>query len=541
MGTHRLDADVPERHARTAPRPTAPLTVPDVRVPPTGLSANGQEQVSAVQHAAGNRTTTAWLASVQRNKDGKDGKGGKGGKDDAEDSRLDKLVQAVKDSRIADLSEKEIQLGLDLWYSKRTGGADNIDLKKRRDIAGGTSVGGGGGAYVRGAVGHTENVNSVGMTYEQYHALMELGAYVGVSASAKAKAYARLGESAHVIMTAGVDAFAGAVARARGDVSVTMVGDRLAGVDASGSAKAMAGATVTVDISSQIAAKPGSALQGVGLQTDISGTAMAGAEATAEGEFAIDPLRGTVAVSGKASAFAGAKVTGTIKDSALLYNRKFLTLTVTGEASAGAGGEVKGGFSVRGGKVNISALAGGALGVGFGAGTEVEADLKPLGVLFWRMGSKALWNARARSDSAGVVRRITGYKQELATKVVPELERYREMKLELLRLNRAADFVKIEKLQAIIDREFPRTQLSLVDKKLVSDIDREIEAMIVTVFSDVDGSGRPSVEVKVEKGKIKLLQFTPRNIVSQLGGGIEGRHAHGTDAEKLNLMSDVGK
>lgn len=72
-------------------------------------------------------------------------------------------------------------------------------------------------------------------------------------------------------------------------------------------------------------ANAGSAAQGVGVHLGAGGEAMAGAEASADGELAIDPVRGAVAISGKASAFAGVKASGHFKGGTTPYNRKFLS------------------------------------------------------------------------------------------------------------------------------------------------------------------------------------------------------------------------
>ncbi|WP_159618036.1 DUF4157 domain-containing protein [Ruania rhizosphaerae] len=460
--------------------------------------------------------------------------------DDPAIGKLDALIKKVKDSQVLEMGEDELQAGLDLWHSRRAAGEKSTDNTLSTGVASG---GMGGGAYTRGAVSASDNINAVGMTYKQYQALMELGTFLGVHGQLEGSAYAKLGENAHVLLSGRISGFAGLLARARGQASVTMVGGRPVGVDASGSAKALAGVTVKADISGDIAANSGTAAQGVGLTLGASGEAMAGADASAEGEFAIDPLRGAVAISGKASAHAGVKASGQIEGGTLLYNRKFLSFKAKGEASAGAGGTVEGGFSMRGGKLTFKVFAGGAAGLGAGGGGEVAADLKPLGVLIWRMASKALWRARAKTDPDGVRDKIINYQDVLERDAEPELIKYRDMKVEQLRMNRATDYVKIEKAQAIIDRAFPRSQLTKMapDDAHVSAVDRFLETMIEDVFKNVDGPGRPSVEVKVSKGKIKTLLFTPRTIASQLGGAIEGKHAHGSDAAKLNPMSDVGK
>ncbi|SEE65948.1 DUF4157 domain-containing protein [Ruania alba] len=483
------------------------------------------------------------LGRTRRRKDQDEDSGGdaqQANADGADLSRLDRLIAWVKRSGVLEKDEGELQAGIDMWGSRLAQGESSTENTL---VTGAASVGGGGGAYARGAVSSSENINAVGITYEQYQALMELGTFLGVNGRLEGQAYAKLGEHAHVLLSGRIQGFAGAMARARGQASVTMVGGRPVGVDATGSASAFAGAKVKADISGEIAANAGTAAQGMGVHLGAGGEAMAGAEASADGEFAIDPVRGVVAISGKASAFAGAKATGHIEGKTTLYGRKLLGFRAKGEASAGAGGTVEGGFSMRGGNLTFEVFAGGSAGLGAGGGGEVVADLKPLGVLIWRMASKALWQARAKSDPDGVRDKIMNYEDVLTRNVEPELETYRDMKLEQLRMNRATDYVKIEKVQAIIDRAFPRSKLTSMapDDAHVSKVDRFLESMIEDTFKDVDGSGRPDVEVTVSKGKIKTLLFTPRTIASQLGGAIEGKHAHGTDAGKLNPMSEVGK
>jgi hypothetical protein len=112
------------------------------------------------------------------------------------------------------------------------------------------------------------------------------------------------------------------------------------------------------------------------------------------------------------------------------------------------------------------------------------------------------------------------------------------MKLTQLRMNKASEYVKMEKIQAIIDMNWPRPLV----KKKSQPVDTYIENMLKKVFGDdvpydvydaktkKDVSKTVVVDARVDKGKIKVLQFVPRDIASILGGTVSGRHGRGENA-----------
>lgn len=108
-------------------------------------------------------------------------------------------------------------------------------------------------------------------------------------------------------------------------------------------------------------------------------------------------------------------------------------------------------------------------------------------------------------------------------------------------MNDATNYVKIEKVQAILDWNWPRAIMSKYAKPHIANIDAAIVRLLKQVFEAVDPNLPVTIDVEVRKGRIKSLQTTPRELHVLLGGGIEGRHAHGRHAAKSNLLSDVGK
>lgn len=102
--------------------------------------------------------------------------------DDAAIGTLDRLIETVKSSGVLNLGEDELQAGLDMWHSRRFSGEKSTENTLSTGVASG---GGGGGASTRGAVSSSENINAVGMTYQQYQALMEVSAFLGCTASCR--------------------------------------------------------------------------------------------------------------------------------------------------------------------------------------------------------------------------------------------------------------------------------------------------------------------------------------------------------------------
>jgi hypothetical protein len=535
--------------------------VPRQRGPGPATSGGSAGRLLQLQALAGNRATRSLVngtasgaisppapavVTVQRGK-----KRGKKG----DDAKVNALVKLLESSKVASLTEEEVQVGLDLWLSGRAGNVHDVDVTKHKaQKAGEVSGGVGGGAYARGAVAATRRLDyPLGLTPTQYQALAELGAFVGVEGKAAGQVHAKIGP-AYLKVLASAKVFAGAVARAGAKGHVTFV-DGIAfpvGFGAEGSASASVGVRASAEGEFTGGFLPHT-LAGIGVAIHADVSAFSGAEVSIAGKGQLDLLRGRIVLSGEFSPFVGAKVEGSIGGSAMLYGRKAFKIKGKGLAATGAGGEAKFEFSAIGGKLTLKFTALGALGAGLGAGADLESDFKPLAVFIWRQAAKAKWAAQATDPD--VRRKVTGYQQALDADVRPQLVGYRDLKIAQLRVNDATNYVKIEKVQAILDWHWPRTemrQLARGSHVLVHNIDRAIETMIKRVFEEVPGFGPGDdlavvVDVVVSKGQIKSLQTTPRELHVLLGGGIEGKHAHGADAEgaakasKANLTSDVGK
>lgn len=150
---------------------------------------------------------------------------------------------------------------------------------------------------------------------------------------------------------------------------------------AAASAAAFAGARVVVGAGGEIR------IVGVGVRVDGKGQAWAGAQGSAE--VSVTPTGVKAEVEGFAGASAGVSGTASVAG-----------IGVSGEADAYAGVGGKAGFGVGmtdEGDIVFSANAGGALGVGAGAGIEVSIDTDQ----FLKDGEKFLATAGQLAEGAG--------------------------------------------------------------------------------------------------------------------------------------------
>lgn len=189
------------------------------------------------------------------------------------------------------------------------------------------------------------------------------------------------------------EAVAGAGAEAEGELQLGLNNVL------SGSASAWAGAKASGSVEGFLS------ILGWQFGLELNGEAFAGAEVTAEGklglglfdygqgskqeedEDGISQLKTTddfelsapmAVIEGKASAFAGAKVSAQLLQKLRYKGRPVFKMGGGVEASAGVGAEVGGSIGVDAGVFKTSVLASGALGVGLGGEFMVELDMKAL-------------------------------------------------------------------------------------------------------------------------------------------------------------------
>ncbi len=472
-------------------------------------------------------------------------RGESGGGDSA--STIQAIKTLLADSAFINKSEKEIQAGFDLWFGNRKGDAADVDVTKKKQAAG--EVYGGFGAAVTGRAAHGSAVHEIpfGLTVEQYHALAQASAIIGVRGDAKGQLRAKLGTKAYTGLKGAVSGFAGAKASAQASGKISMVKGSWypVGAELSGSASAFAGAQSNGSATFTLAMNPAE-WAGIGADIGVAYDAKAGAWADAAGEFVIDPLRGVV-LSGSASAFAGVSAEVEVSGSAKLYGRKAFTVSTSVSGSAGVGGKASGGFSLTGGRLTLKGNAEAAMGPGMGGGFGLEADFKPMAVMIYREIAKASWKALARTD--GGVSKKTANDFDLAKDALdknarPRLVKYRDWKLSQLGANLSSEYVKMENVQLIIDENWPRA-LVKGDGKDVDRIDKYIQDMLEEIFgSDVpyevyDSSSKSNIkstvgaQAKVVRGVVKVLQWTPRDIASILAGTVAGKHNKGGNANAL--------
>lgn len=276
---------------------------------------------------------------------------------------------------------------------------------------------------------------------EQYAVLVDAGLIVGGSLQLSGELEAKYGKLT-AKLGANLTLFGGVVAQVSGRAQIGSDGLVL-----EGSAKAFAGARgkATVEGSFDVGA--------LGLGGEVEAEGKAGAWAEAEGELSFS--KESIAVEGNVKAFAGVEgeVSGT--GTARLYGREAFKVTggVTGQL--GAGGEVGGGFKIRGGKVELHVNAKGAVGVGGGGDVDMTADLKPIAVWAWRQCDKAKW--AFRTDGKG--KEILDNPSQIVDPLAKKIAKYSQSKIDALHLNKAENFVKIEKLQAYVGEVMPRKQV----------------------------------------------------------------------------------
>jgi LysM repeat protein len=110
-------------------------------------------------------------------------------------------------------------------------------------------------------------------------------------------------------------------------------------------------------------------------QTDVSGKAFVGAEASGNVTVNIDPRKGDVKVGAGVDAFAGAKASATVKQTVGVAGHDVGSVGATGEVYAGVGVKAKAEAGFEDGKFKATVELGAALGVGAGVKLNVDVDV----------------------------------------------------------------------------------------------------------------------------------------------------------------------
>jgi len=267
-------------------------------------------------------------------------------------------------------------------------------------------------------------------------------------------------------MEAKLSGFAGVLAEAKGKININ--GFSMA---AEGKVYAMAGAKAEGEVT--MALKAGQ----LGFDGKAEFEGLAGAEAGAEGKVAIG-LDG-ITVSGKAEAFAGAKIKGGASASVTYQGKILVKISGELEASAGVGGTIEGEFSIKGGKLVISGKLAGTLGLGAGAAASVTIDFKAIADIIGEkiktaLVESALDNRSISDDDRKKAEDVTPEQQkqietELYNAVFNHLLAYGKKKEKLftstnfLGKRKADHLVKRENVQEIIDNKI-RKNADLAEK-----------------------------------------------------------------------------
>ena len=313
-----------------------------------------------------------------------------------------------------------------------------------------------------------------------YAVLAEAGLVAGASIKLEGELKRKFGPIAAKAKGA-FSAFGGAMVKAFGSIEVG-----LRGIALEGSLKALAGATSTQSASVEFS------VGDYGVGVDAEASEMAGAEFNAEGTLALKKTE--IALGGQFSAFAGAKVEGSVKTSGKLYGREAMSLKMTASASAGVGTSGAGEFSIKRGVLRVK--LGGALALGLGAGgkSELATDFKPIAVWIIRRAYRSYW-AGQKAEAQSVLANPDSVKQDL----IDDLEKYGAFKRQQLSLGKADNYVKVEKIQQYVNKHVPRAMVK--KSKNAAAVDTMIKDAVETAFLE---GGEKTVEVTVKDAKVKI-------------------------------------
>lgn len=399
----------------------------------------------------------------------------------------DRDIETALD-KFATCDGKKVAAAIGAYASKKKDSGEERDLgmgfSGKGKIEGGAQVGAFGGIEVR----ELENA---------YAVLAEAGLVAGASIKIEGELKRKFGKLA-VKAKGTFSAFVGAMVKAYGKV---MIGAD--GISLEGSAKGLAGVESVQNGSLQFG------VGDYGVKAEAEAREMAGAEFDAEGSFALK--KGEIALGGSFSAFAGAKVDGKVKTSGTLYGRDAVSLELTGSAKAGAGASAKGEFSIKRGVLKVKLGGDLAVGLGGGGGANLMTDFKPIAVWIIRKAYRQYWKSH-QTEADDVLANPDKAKQG----IIDDLAEYGKFKRQQLSLGKADNYVKEEKIQQYVNKHVPRAMVkkhsnaSAIDQMIKEAVEEAFtEGGVKTVEVTVkDG------KVKVTKSKPASEYAKAKNVVT---------------------------
>lgn len=465
----------------------------------TGVGATGglSSAVMAAQNQGGNSTVTSLVEGPAPQDEDTAAAAALGWTKD----QLVKVRGALQ--AFAREDPKEVGKVIGTWYKSKAY-ADPADPDSD-----GRERGGGAGAWGGARAGHVD----LGTLGDAWEVLAEAGLVAGGQFSLSKTAERQLGPVA-VQAGLGIKAFAGVYVKAQAAGYVTKGNHWYefgAYADASGRAFAGAEGSGHVEVEVDVG--------NFGVEGGLEGQALAGAEAEGEGHVAFNPRNREIALSGKVGVFAGVKVSGKVKAKGKLYGRDVASFEATGEATAGADAGIGGGFSLRRGVLKLNLGTKAALGVGGGVEGATAVDFKPIAVWLNRNMAQQGWKGSSQlaKDMA-----LQAYAKP-ASRLRRKLHAYGDAKLKALRLDKADNYVKVEKVQAFIDDAIPRHDLKKAKK---TEHDAAIRQLVIDELTPPEPG--VSLHVVVEYGYLKELDLRPKKTaIAKLKG--RGTDMYGTD------------
>lgn len=409
---------------------------------------------------------------------------------------------------------KEVGKVIGTWYKSKAY-ADSSDP----DSDGG-EMGGGAGAWGGARGGHVD----LGTLGDAWEVLAEVGLVAGGQFSLSKNVEKQLGAVA-VRAGAGIKAFAGVYVKAQAAGYVTKGNHWYEfGVYADASGRAFAGAEGKGHVEVEFD------VGNFGLEGGVEGQALAGAEAEGEGHVAFNPRNLEIELSGKVGAFAGVKVSGKVKAKGKLYGRDAASFEATGEAAAGSGAGIGGGFTLRRGVLKLNLGTKAVLGVGGGVEGATTVDFKPIAVWVNRNMAQQGWQMSSQFSKDLALREYASPRSRLRRK----LREYRDFKLKQLRMNRADNFVKREKVQAFIDDAIPRHDLKKAKK---TDHDDAIRQLVLDELTPDERGAR--LHVVVQYGYVTELELLPKKTaLAKLKGAGNDLYGNDNRGAAVTGMSD---
>lgn len=277
-------------------------------------------------------------------------------------------------------------------------------------------------------------------------ALGEAHAMVGVEGELEATLKAAYGDKLAASLTGKLKGFAGAKATVTGSAEINF---KTMSISLAGEASAMAGAEGEAGLEGEVT------IGDVAIKGEVGVGGLAGAKAEAKGKLGLS-LSG-IEAEGKAEAFAGTKAEAKAGTSASYKGREFFKIEGKVEVSAGVGGSVEGKFSFKNGKLVIGGGLSAALGIGGGAGFQLEVDLALIGEIImdavrsFFMHKPAPVEIDRKSPADGPIPlddtlRVQVFKG-IYEAVINDFNAYGKKKA-----GQGDNFVKMDKVQAIIDK-----------------------------------------------------------------------------------------